>query len=150
MKKLDISPALQQMERFIGFTIPRNGKFSVCDHDEVVWITIDGSASPELSDEHPYKFVENNPDFLGIVFEDLPKHGPVLSAGSTTISYKFDPEQEFVRVKYEIAGKHGELEFRTFSGDWFVGSLSEDGRHLVLAEPYEVALYEISQPIDDG
>ena len=143
MKKLDITPALQQMERFIGFTIPRGGKFSVCDHDEVVWVTIDGSVAPELSDEHPYKYVENNPDFLGIVFDGLPENEPILSTGSVAISYEFDPKQDFVSVQYDVAGKRGVVEFRTFSGDWFVASLSEDGRHLVLAEPYEVALFEI-------
>jgi hypothetical protein len=144
MKKLDITPALQQMERFIGVTIPRSGKFSVCDHDEVVRITIDGSVAPEVSDEHPYKFVENNSDFLGIVFDGLPENQPILRVGSTAISYKFDPKQDFARVECDVAGKRGALEFRTFSGDWFVASLSEDGRHLVLAEPYEVALYEVN------
>ncbi len=143
MKKLDIKSALQQMERFIGFTIPRDGKFSVCDHDEVVLVTIDESAAPEISDEHPYRFIENNADFLGIVFDGLRENGPILRVGSTAISYRFDPKQDFVRVEYDISGKRGALEFRTFSGDWFVASLSEDGRHLVLAEPYEVALYEV-------
>lgn len=143
MRKLDIRPALQQMERFIGITIPRNGKFFVCDHDEVVQITIDGSVAPEVSEEHPYKFVENNPDFIGIVFDDLTKNEPILRVGTTGISYKFDPRQDFVQVEYDIAGKRGALDFRTFSGDWFVASLAEDGTHLVLAEPYEVALYEV-------
>ena len=136
-------PALQQRERFIGVTIPRSGKFFVCDHDEVVLITIDGSVDPEVSDEHPYKFVENNSDFIGIVFDGLTKNEPVLRVGTTGISYKFDPRQDFVQVDYDIAGKRGTLDFRTFSGDWFVASLSEDGAHLVLAEPYEVALYEV-------
>jgi len=143
MRKLDIAPALQQMERFIGFTIPRLGKFSVADHDEVITITLDGSTSANVSDEHPYKFVEGNPDFLGIVFEDLLENKPILSVGSTAISYKFDPKQDFVHVEYDVAGKRGALEFRIFSGDWFVASLSEDGKHLVLAEPYQVALYEV-------
>ena len=143
MRKLDIAPALHQMERFIGFTIPRDGRFAVADHDEVVIITLDGSTPPEISDTHPYKFVEGNPDFLGIVFDDLLENRPILSVGSMTISYQFDPKQDFVRLEYEVASEHGALEFRTFSGDWFAASLSEDGKHLVLAEPYEVALYEV-------
>ncbi len=143
MRKLDIAPALHQMERFIGFTIPRGGRFAVADHDEVVVISLDGSALPEISDTHPYKFVEDNRDFLGIVFDDLLKNKPILSVGSTTIWYQFDPEEDFVRLEYEVAGERGALEFRTFSGDWFAASLSEDGKHLVLAEPYEVALYEV-------
>ena len=143
MRKLDIAPALHQMERFIGFTIPRDGRFAVADHDEVVVITLDGSAPSEISDAHPYKFVEGNPDFLGIVFDDLLENKPVLSVRSTAIAYQFDPKQDFVRVEYEVAGERGALEFRTFSGDWFAASLSEDGKHLVLAEPYEVALYEV-------
>ena len=86
MKKLNITPALQQMERFIGFTIPRGGKFFVCDHDEVVRVPIDGSIAPEISDEHPYQFVENNSDFLGIVFDGLLKNEPILRVESSAIS----------------------------------------------------------------
>jgi hypothetical protein len=144
MEKLDLAPALAAMERFIGFTIPRHGRFYVCDHDEVVQVTLDGQISAEAVDEHPYKFVEGNPDFLGLVFEGLLKNEPILRVGSATISYVFDPTDDFVSVKYEVAGLRGVLEFRTFSGDWFVASLSEDGRYLVLAEPYEVALYRLS------
>lgn len=143
MRKLDIAPALQEMERFIGFTIPRGGRFAVADHDEVVVISLDGSFPPEISDTHPYKFVEDNPDFLGIVFEDLIESQPILSLGSTSISYQFDPKQDFVHVEYAVAGKRGALEFRAFSGDWFAASLSDDGKYLVLAEPYEVALYAV-------
>lgn len=131
------------MERFIGFTIPRNGTFYVCDHDEVVQISFDGSMSAEVTDEHPYRFVENNADFLGLVFDGLSANEPVLRVGSTIVSYNFDPRKDFVSVNCEIAGEQEVLEFRTFSGDWFVASLSDDGRHLVLAEPYEVALYQL-------
>lgn len=144
MEKLDIAPSLAGMERFIGFTIPREGRFYVCDHDEVVRVDLDGQMSGEAIDEHPYKFVENNPDFLGIVFDGLLANEPILRVGSTTISYIFDPADDFVSVTYEVAGERGALPFRTFSGDWFVASLSEDGRYLVLAEPYEVALYRLS------
>lgn len=144
MDKLDLTSALMPMERFIGFTIPRGGNFYVCDHDEVVKVTIDGSVSAEVVDEHPYKFVKNNADFLGIVFQGSVENDPILRVGFTTISYEFDPTQNFVSVECVVAGTQGVLEFHTFSGDWFVASLSEDGKYLVLAEPYEVALYRLS------
>ena len=144
MEKLDLAPSLPGMERFIGFTIPRHGSFYVCDHDEVVRVTLDGQISAEAHDEHPYKFVESNANFVGLVFEGFPKNSPILRVGSTIISYDFKPTDDFVCVNYEHAGQRGVLKFGTFSGDWFVGSLSEDGQYLVLAEPYEVALYRLS------
>ena len=144
MEKVNLTPALQRMERFIGLTIPRSGSFYVCDHDEVVRVAVDEPISAEVIDEHPYKFVENNADFIGLVFEGLLKNEPILRVGSTIVSYEFDPTEDFVSVNYEVAGQSGVLEFHTFSGDWFVASLSEDGRYLVLAEPYDVALYRLS------
>ena len=144
MEKLNLMPVLGSMERFIGFTIPRHGNFYICDHDEVVRVAINGSISAQVIDDHPYKFVESNPDFLGLVFEGQSKNEPIWRVGPNEISYDFDPTEDFVRVKYEVSDTGGALEFRTFSGDWFVASLSEDGRYLVLAEPYEVALYRLS------
>lgn len=144
MRKLDITPALQQMERLIGFTIPQGVRFFVCDHDEVVQVIINGTISAEFCDEHPYKFVENNAYFVGLVFDGLTENQPIHRVGSTSISYELDLAQDLVHVRYETSGDSGVIEFPTFSGDWFVASLSDDGRYLVLAEPYEVALYELN------
>ena len=144
MRKLDITPALQQMERFIGFTIPQGGRFFVCDHDEVIQVIINGTISAEFCDEHSYKFVENKTSFVGLVFDGLTENAPIHRVGSTSISYELDLAQDFVHVRYETSGDSGVLKFRTFSGDWFVASLSDDGRYLVMAEPYEVALYELN------
>ena len=48
-----------------------------------------------------------------------------------------------VVVAYEAGESLGTVEFPTFSGDWFAASLSDDGKHLVLAEPYSIALYRV-------
>jgi hypothetical protein len=143
MEKLDLPADLRRLERFIGFTIPREGRFYVCDHDEIVRLDIGESISADPSDQHPYKFVENNNDFLGLVFEGEVKNQPILRVGSTVISYEFDPTNDFVVVAYEAGESLGTVEFPTFSGDWFAASLSDDGKHLVLAEPYSIALYRV-------
>jgi hypothetical protein len=142
MKKLKL-PFLS--ERYIGFTILKAGMFHICDHDEVWRITI-GSDDPavQVTDFQPYKFVESRTDFLGLVFDGLAENKPLLRVGRNEIVYDFDPKKNFVAVRYVAAGQNGEIEFPIFSGAWFAASFSDDGCHLVLAEPDAIALYEVT------
>jgi hypothetical protein len=132
-------------ERYIGFTIPKAGMFHICDHDEVWRIAI-GSDDPtvEVTDLQPYKFVEDRADFLGLVFEGLAANQPLLRVGPNEIVYDFDSNKNFVAVRYVVAGQSGEIQFPIFSGAWFAASFSDDGCYLVLAEPGEIALYEVA------
>jgi hypothetical protein len=139
MRKLTLStPA----DRLIGFTIPKAGVFYICGHDEVWRVAIGAAPGVQVTGLEPYKFVEGRADFLGLVFEGFSANQPLLRAGQNEIGYGFDPKMDFVAVRYTVAGQSGKIEFRTLSGDWFAASLSDDGRHLVLAEPYGIALYE--------
>ena len=142
MKKLKL-PILS--ERYIGFTIPKRGTFHICDHDEVWRIAI-GSDDPavEVTDLQPYNFVEDRADFLGLVFEGLAENQPLLRVGSNEIVYDFDPNKNFVAVRYVVAGQSGEIQFPIFSGAWFAASFSDDGCYLVLAEPDEIGLYKVA------
>jgi hypothetical protein len=76
-------------------------------------------------------------------FDGLTANDPLLRVGANEIADNFDPKIDFVTVSYKSAGRSGQIEVRTFSGDWFVASLSDDGRYLVLAEPYDLAVYEL-------
>jgi hypothetical protein len=67
----------------------------------------------------------------------------VATLGGNEISYQFDPKSDFVTVNCKVHGRSAQIKFRTLSGDWFAASLSDDGRHLVLAEPYDFALYAL-------
>ncbi|WP_028349997.1 hypothetical protein [Bradyrhizobium murdochi] len=142
MKKLKL-PFLS--ERHIGFTIPKAETFYICDHD-VVWRIAIGSDNPavEVTDLQPYKFVEDRADFLGLVFDGLAENQPLLRVGPNEIVYDFDPNKNFVAVKYVTTGQSGEIQFPIFSGAWFAASLSDDGCYLVLAEPDEIALYKVA------
>lgn len=142
MLKINL-PADLRLERIIGFTIPRGDVFFVSDHDEVWRVEFGASPSAEPTEHAPYAFVENNNDFLGLVFDGLRENQPILRVGSTEISYDFDPKAEFVRVSYRTERQAGTIDFRTFSGDWFAASLSDDGAYLILAEPYELGLYRL-------
>lgn len=143
MQKIDFKkPAV--LERLIGFTIPRAGKFAICDHDEVWSAFMDPTRLPEVAEIHPYKFVEGNNDFLGLVFEGLGENQPIKRVGSTEIAWAFDPKSDFVTVHVRAGLEVDKVEFHTFSGDWFAASLSDDGQHLVLAEPYDIAVYRIA------
>lgn len=138
MKKLDLSiPS----ERIIGFTIPRDGHFYVCDHDEVWTVQIGPPLTVEVTDLRPYDFVAQSDAFIG--WGDDRKL-PILKRGDREISYDFDPTQDYVTVHFLVGGRGGEIEFQTLSGDWFSASFSEDGRYLVLAEPYGVEIYDAS------
>lgn len=142
MKKLSLAKPAES-DRIIGFTIPREGSFYVCDHDDVWRIETGAESRPEPTEYSPYSFVEGNADFLGLLFKGATANYPLLRVGDTEIAYEFDPKSDFVTVHYRAAGRSGQIEFRTLSGDWFAASLSDDGRHLVLAEPYDLAVYEL-------
>lgn len=128
-------------ERIIGFTIPREGLFHVCDHDEVWEIRIGPPPSVEITDHASYEFANAHADFVGWGQENGRE---LKKVGSTEIDYEFDPPQDFQHIECRIAGQVERLKFRTFSGDWFSASLSADGRFLVLAEPYRLELYDLA------
>jgi len=136
MKRLNLSVP---SERLIGFTIPRGGRFYVCDHDEVWSVHVGPPILLENSDLQPYDVAACD-DFVGWGDEDK---SPVLLHNETEIRYCFDPKQPHVTVEISIGGGTQQINFLTFSGDWFAASLSADGRHLVLAEPYNLEIYEI-------
>ena len=142
MRKLDLSKP-PESDRIIGFTIPKGGSFYICDHDEVWKISIGKTLGIEVTGHSPYEFVERNTDFLGLVFEGLTANIPLLRVGGNEVAYYFEPRSDFVTINYKVNGRRGQIKFRTLSGDWFAASLSDDGRHLVLAEPYDIALYAL-------
>ena len=93
-------------------------------------------------DNSPYNFIEERNDFLGLVFDGVRENEPLLDVGKNRFSYGFNPKNGAVTVSYMIASQTVEIEFPTFTGDWFAASFSEDGRYLVLAEPYDLAVYD--------
>jgi hypothetical protein len=143
MRRLALSKP-PESDRIVGFTIPKAGKFYICDHDEVWRATIAPTLAVQMTDHQPYKFVEGRTDFLGLVFEGFPRNPPLLRVGQNEIAFDFDPKKDFATVNYSVAGRSGQIEFRTLSGDWFAASFSDDGRHLILADPYDLALYAVT------
>jgi len=128
-------------ERIIGFTIPRDGIFLVCDHNEVWRVHIGPPASIEVTDSAPYEIADSHADFVGWGQE---KGRELKRVGSTQISYAFDPPHDFLTLDCKTSDRVETIKFRTFSGDWFSASLSVDGRFLVLAEPYLLELYDLA------
>lgn len=143
MRKLALTKP-PESDRIVGFTVPKAGTFYICDHDEVWRAAIEPSPVIQMTDNSPYKFIEGRTDFLGLVFKGFRENAPLLRAGRNEIAYSFDPKKDFVTVNYTVAGQNGQIEFRTLSGDWFAASLSDDGRYLVLAEPYDLGVYALT------
>lgn len=138
MRKLELTiPS----ERIIGFTILRDGRLFVCDHDEVWAVLVSHDVKIEETDFDPYLFSATRDDFVGWGEQ---RFVPLLKRGDREISYEFDPLQDQVTVTYSRGAVVSEIQFRSFSGDWFVASLSVDGAHLVMADPYLIELYELS------
>jgi hypothetical protein len=126
-------------ERLIGFTIPNGDRFLVCDHDEVWEVTVGASAGVRETDFAPYS-IADRPDFIGWGKTDV---SPILSYADRTISYNFDPSASTATVILKTGLGETQVEFPTFSGDWFAASLSRDGKLLVIAEPYKIGLYRV-------
>lgn len=144
MKKLALSKP-PESDRIIGFTIPKAGLFYICDHDEVWKVRLGSKPNVEVTDHAPYDFARKRTDFLGLSFKGCVANEPLLLVGDTRIRYDFDPRIDFVEVTYEVAGRSGTIEFETASGDWFATSLSDNGRFLILAEPYGLAAYDLAE-----
>jgi hypothetical protein len=134
-------PFANPCERIIGLTIPTDGHFHLCDYDEVWEVAIGPPLTIEPSDLRPYRLADTSDDFIGW---GQTRNAPILSSGTDVISYAFDPHASHVELRYRVGGVEGRIDFPTFSGDWFCASFSRDGRHLVLAEPYRVDLYEVA------
>lgn len=130
-------------ERMIGITIPENNIFYVLNHDEVLRVNIDITLDFILTDDDPYEFKENNSSFIGVTSPCHKPNDPILSVGDRNVSFKFKPTEEFVRVRCEVSDEIEDIDFPILSGDWFCATLSIDGRYLVLAEPYELAVYDL-------
>ena len=133
-------PFTSPSERIIGFTVPKAGQFFLCDHDEVWTVEIATDVVASETDHSPYDLAKQRPDFVGWG----ENKNEVRRAGATEIEYDFNPKSDFVLVRYRTGADSGEIKFPTFSGDWFAASLSEDGKHLVLAEPYGVAVFAVA------
>ena len=110
----------------------------IFDYDDVFKISIEDEPSIEVLDDNPYEFLDGLDHFLGVY-----EHTPILEVNENRISYNFVPTASIVIVQYDIAGKLGEIEFCTLSGDWFAASFSHCGKYLILAEPYGFELYEV-------
>lgn len=126
-------------ERLYGFTIPENGRVFACDHDEAFEISLSDRPEVEVLDHRPYEFIQSFENPLGV-----PDGMPIHKVGDKQVSYSFNGRNDFVEVTVSRGASFEKLSFRTFSGDWFVGTFSTCGTYLVLAEPYLFECYEFT------
>ena len=125
-------------ERIYVFTPPVNEVMHVADHDEVYRLSLNNVPSVEVTNEHPYDFAE----LCGVHFGAVGAP-PLLSVNGISIAYKFDPKADIQYVKLiSNSGMHN-IEFPTFSGDWFVATLTNDAAYLLIAEPYLLEVYAL-------
>jgi hypothetical protein len=121
-----------------GFTLPEKGCMFVFDYDEVFRITLAAVPSVETLDGNPYDFEDKHPDYFGVSERE-----PILQAGDFRLSYSFDPTAPSQEVVIESPQKRETVSFKTFSGDWFVATLSPCARFLILAEPFLIEIYSL-------
>jgi hypothetical protein len=133
MKKLDL-PYIS--ERIRGFTLPENEALFIIDNDEVFKLNLKNVPNVEVLDNDPYEFEDTQPNFLGIS-----ERAPILQAGLHEICYEFNPKASSQLVTFKSKEKVENISFLTFSGDWFVATLTPCARYLVIAEPYLIEVY---------
>lgn len=134
MRKLEL-PRIA--ERIRGFTIPESGVMFVSDYDEIHKVDLSEPPKIEWIEGNPYS-LEDRPNCLGVT--DV---APILQAGHFKLSYNFDPKANNQDVTLASAEGKKVIPFRTLSGDWFVATLSADGKYLVIAEPYLIEVYQL-------
>jgi len=135
MRKLDLP---RTSERIRGFTIPENDVLYLFDYDEVFKLTLGVSPSAEILDDDPYEFADSHPDFLGVS-----ERQPILQAGRFKLAYTFDPTAPSQEIVMETPGTLETITFQTFSGDWFVATLTPCAGFLIIAEPYLIEIYSL-------
>ncbi|MFK4205610.1 hypothetical protein [Acinetobacter junii] len=123
-------------ERIRGFTLPEDGVFYVFDYDEMFKISLNPSPSVEVTDENPYSFEAGHPGYFGVSDRE-----PILNQGGRSVSYNFDPKRDFQAVLIRAGSNEDKISFQTFSGDWFVATLTPDAAYLLVAEPYLIEVY---------
>ena len=139
MEKLNIDIAmLPWAERILGLTLPDMRLMYVCTGVEVFRINLGEIISFEILNNNPYEFLNSQSHYLGVN-----GNRPILRQNDNCITYNFNPTADIVRVKYNIFGEIGKINFEILSGDWFAASFSTCSNYLVLAEPYDFHLYQI-------
>lgn len=134
MKKVEL-PRIS--ERIRGFTLPADGVMHVFDYDDVFLVDL-RNPSVKVLTLNPTTFETEHPQYLGV--SNSP---PLLAVKGTSVSYSFDPRADTQLVEVLSSGQRQELSFRTFSGDWFVATLSADACYIVVAEPYLLEVYSL-------
>lgn len=135
MKKIDFPRFFS--ERLQGFTLPIEGLMQVVDYDEVFNLDL-STGSFEVLDEGPETFEHGPEGFLG-----RSENPPLLAVGSKSVSYDFNRPSNSIEVRVAVHGLEQTITVPILSGDWFVASLSSDGRYLVVAEPYLIEVYAL-------
>jgi hypothetical protein len=133
MKKLEL-PYIS--ERIRGFTLPVDNELFIFDYDEVFKLSLKNIVSVEILGENPDMFDDKHPSYLGIS-----DRAPILKAGQYEISYEFDAQSSSQMVTLRSQESVENISFLTFSGDWFVATLTPCERYLVIAEPYLIEIY---------
>jgi hypothetical protein len=133
MKKLEL-PYIS--ERIRGFALPVDNELFIFDYDEVFKLSLENIVSVEILDDDPDMFDYKYPSFLGISERE-----PILQAGQYELSYEFNAQAASQLVTLKSKEKVENISFPTFSGDWFVATLTPCTRYLVIAEPYLIEIY---------
>ncbi|MDW3712139.1 MULTISPECIES: hypothetical protein [Pseudomonas] len=126
-------------ERIRGFTRIVDGVFHIVNYDEVIRVTLGEPPSAQDTDDDPYAFEDDHhEDFYGVTDKR-----PHLANGTHEVSYDFMPSQNETTVTVRAPSGTHDIVFPTRSGDWFVATLEDEGRYLVIAEPWSLRLYEL-------
>ena len=130
-------------ERYTGVTLPSAGRLFALDYDEVFAVDLMDLPSFEILDVPPNEFIEGRADIIGVAVSGRIVNPEIHTINGMTLESDFDPDSDAVTVKFKVENNEDELKFPILSGDWFSMSFSSDGKHIVLAEPYAIAVYEI-------
>ncbi|CAN7491324.1 hypothetical protein LJR118_003417 [Acidovorax sp. LjRoot118] len=113
----------------------------VFDYDEVFEVNL-SRLTVEVLVLTPDAFEAEHPRYFGVSATP-----PLLHVDETSVSYSFDPRADAQSVLVQSADSSHKISFRTMSGDWFVATLSVDGRYLIVAEPYLLEVYSLVVPV---
>lgn len=130
-------------ERVRGISIPQNNTFFILGYDEVYKATIRKKVRTKRTHFDSNEDLAMVDSFKELSFTNRDPNAPIVSNNNNRISYNFDPADDSVEVICNISGEIRKIDFPTFSGDWFCATFSEDGKYMVLAEPYKIAVYDV-------
>ena len=127
-------------ERLIGISLPIRDVLHAVSYDKYIVINLVTKEIFESRDDaENINKLKGMGRCIGLNLND-----EISSSNGYEIKYQFDQKKDnqFIKITKEDVVVD-EIMAQSMSGDWFKCSFAQDGKWLIICDPYDVTIYEI-------